>query len=76
MATEKVNEVRRSATQTLIDALEDFGTSEPKEALLIYTQENGDLVWSCTTDSVTVKLGLLEACKQFMIAKIVRQESE
>ena len=59
----------RTATQTLITALEYFGEDEPKECLVIYTSESGDLCWSCTTGSRVVKLGLLEACKQSIISK-------
>ena len=52
--------------------MEDFGQSEPKECLVIYTNESGDLCWSCSSDSMTTKLGLLEACKQFIIKGLER----
>lgn len=60
----------RTATETLVACMEEFGVSEPKDCLVIYTNEAGDLCWSTTTDSTVVKFGLLEACKQFMIANI------
>ena len=62
----------RSATETLVAVMEDFGEIEPKEVLVIYTNESGDICWSTTTDSLVVKLGLLEACKQCIVAGIER----
>lgn len=60
----------RTASETLIACMEEFGIDEPKECLVIYTNEKGDLCWSSTTDSMVVKFGLLEACKQFMIKRM------
>lgn len=51
-------------------AMEDFGESEPKELIVIYTNDAGDLCWSSTTDSNVVKLGLIESCKQYLIFKM------
>jgi len=62
-------ETRRTSTETLVSAMEDMGTSEARDCLVIYTNQNGDLCWSCTSDSFTVKFGLLEACKQAMVQK-------
>lgn len=64
----------RTATETLVSVMEDFGDAEPKECIVIYTNEAGDLCWSTTSDSMTIKLGLLEACKQFIIAGIDRSK--
>lgn len=69
MATDSKDR-RRTASETLVAAMEDFGESEPKDCLIIYTNDVGELCWSASTDSVVVKLGLLEACKQFMIKKL------
>lgn len=60
----------RTATQTLLSALEDFGESEPRDCLVIYNNEAGDLCWSCTSDAMSVKFGLIESCKQVLIAGI------
>ena len=60
----------RTATETLVTVMEEFGECEPKDCIVIYTNANGDLCWSSTSDSQVVKFGLLEACKQFMIARI------
>ena len=62
----------RSATATLIAVMENFGDSEPMDALVIYTDQDGDLRWSSTTDSLVVKLGLLDACREGIVAGIVR----
>ena len=63
-------EKSRTATEILVGVMEEFGICEPKECLVIYTNADGDLCWSSTSDSQVVKFGLLEACKQFMIARI------
>jgi hypothetical protein len=62
--------VARTATETLIAAMEEFGNDEPKECIIVYTTSAGDLCWSSNSDSQVIKFGLLEACKQFMIARI------
>lgn len=66
----ETNNKARTATETLVAVMEEFGQSEPKDVLVIYTNEAGELCWSCSTDAVSVKLGLLEACKQFIILKL------
>lgn len=60
----------RTATETLLSCMEDFGESEPKECMVIYTNENGDMCFSSTTDSLVIKLGLLELSKQYILKKI------
>jgi len=54
-------EIRRSATETLMTAMEEFDKHEPKECLIIFTDEAGDLVWNSTSDSIVVKLGWLNS---------------
>lgn len=60
---------QRTATATLMEVLEDFGDSEPKECIVVYTNSNGELCWSSTTDSVVIKIGLLEAAKLTIAAR-------
>ena len=60
----------RSATETLMAAAETFGESEPKECIIIWTDEGGDICWSSSTDSQTAKLGMLEMVKQIIIHRI------
>lgn len=63
-------EVRRSATETLVSAMEDFGENEPKDCLIIYANEAGELVWSCTSNSYVIKLGLVESCREHLKIKM------
>ncbi len=63
-------EVRRSVTETLVAVMEEFSASEPKECIVIYTNEAGELCWSSTSDSMVTKLGLVECCRQYLIAKM------
>ena len=62
-------EQRRTPTATLMAALEDFGEDEPRECIVIYTTASGDMAWSCSSDAVSVKLGLIEACKLYIQEK-------
>ena len=50
----------RTATETLMEAMNQFGDSEPKECLIIWTDENGDISWSSTTGSLVLKKGLVD----------------
>lgn len=56
-------ETRRTPTETLVSVMEELGESEAKELIVVYTNQNGELCWSCTTDAITVKLGLIEAAR-------------
>ena len=67
-------EIRRSATQTLMTAMEDFGQNEPRDCMIIYTNEDGELCWSCTSDSCVIKLGLVESCRTHLKMKM-REDS-
>lgn len=71
MATE---ETVCTPTQVLMNCLEEFGESEAKEVIVVYTNTQGDLCWHCSSDSIVKKLGLLEACKQFMVSKFKATE--
>ena len=50
-------------------ALEDFGADEPRDCIVIYTTAGGDLAWSCSSDAVSTKLGLIEAAKLYIKEK-------
>lgn len=69
-----MSDVSRTPTQTLLEVMEDFGVSEPKECIVIYTNEAGDFAWSSSTDSLVIKLGLVEAAKQFIASKLKMRE--
>ena len=58
---------RRSATDTVVRVLEEFGKSEPVYFLAIWVDEGGD-IGMCRTDltSTTYQLGLLEEAKMMV----------
>lgn len=60
----------RSATDTLVNAMEEFGRAEPNECMIIWTDQSGDICWSTTTDSPVTKLGMLEMVKTMITNKI------
>lgn len=60
----------RTATETLVSVMEEFGDSEPKDLIVIYTNQAGELVWSCSTDSTVIKLGLIESCRTYLKMKL------
>jgi hypothetical protein len=49
--------MKRSVTETLVAAMEEAGPA--KECIVVMTTEDGNLIWLCTDDSRTVKIGLL-----------------
>lgn len=51
--------VKRSPTETLMHCLEEFGKEEAVECMVIWTDESGDICWSCSTDSQVTKLGMV-----------------
>jgi hypothetical protein len=54
-------------TELLMSVLEDFGTYEPKSALVIFTDINGALqLSSCQLEKATI-IGLLEWAKQMIL---------
>jgi hypothetical protein len=62
----------RTATQTLMDAMEEFGCAEPNDCMIIWTDSQGDICWSTTSDALTVKLGMIETVKAMIIKGIER----
>jgi hypothetical protein len=42
-----------------MSAMERFSEAEPKDCLIIWTDEAGDVCWSSSTDALTVKIGLV-----------------
>jgi hypothetical protein len=70
-----MSEILRSPTETLMKCMEDFGECEPKELIVIWTDHNGDLCRSSSTNSVSTQLGLIEATKAILVG-ILMSESE
>lgn len=62
--------VERTATQTVLSAMETFGEVEPKDCIIIWTDESGDICWACTTDSQVVRLGMIEFMKAILVKKV------
>lgn len=60
----------RTATETVLSALETFGEVEPKDCLILWTDESGDICWSCTTDSQVTRLGMIELLKAILVSRV------
>lgn len=63
--------MERSPTDTLVHAMEQAGTA--KQLLVIMTSEDGHILTLGTTDQRVIRLGLIEAAKQWMIADMVAE---
>lgn len=61
---------KRTPSQTLIAALEEFGADEPAECLVIFTTQGGDICTMSSTDLIAVKLGMLEMVKTIVMEDI------
>ena len=54
----------RSPSETLMACLEDFGKAEPLRAMVIWTDETGDLCWSTSSPRLLSQMvGMLELAK-------------
>ena len=60
----------RTATETVMSAMETFGESEPKDCIIVWTDERGDICWSSTTDSQVVKLGMIEMLRTILKKRV------
>jgi len=61
----------RTCTDTLISAMEE--ADQAKECLVIMTTEDGHILTLGTSDQRVVRLGLIEAAKQWLIADMVAE---
>jgi hypothetical protein len=59
--------IKRTPTELVMKCLEEFGQCEAVNALVIWTDEAGDICWSATTDSQVQKFGMIEFVKQMLI---------
>ena len=64
----------RTPSETLIDALESFGEDEPRELIVIYTTQAGDLVWYSTSSITSQKVGMLETAKYWVLENAKKSE--
>lgn len=62
-------ESERTASETLIDVLEDFGEDEPRNVMVIWTTKSGNIAWSTSTSHACVQLGMLELTKMHVVRK-------
>lgn len=56
----KSQESRKTATETLMSAMESFSETEPHDCMVIWTDEAGDICWASSTNSQIVKIGMVE----------------
>ena len=61
------NEIKTSPTQMLMDCMDEFSKVEPVDAIIVWTDEEGDLVWRATTNQLSKKVGLLECAKTYIL---------
>ncbi len=54
-------------TDLLVSCVEDFGSCEPKQAIVIYTNENDNLCWRSTSMTVCERVGMLEVVKRLIL---------
>ena len=66
---------KRTPTETLMAALEEFGMDEPETAYVLFTTKNGDFVQMCSTDCMSTKLGLIESAK-IHVSETIRKMAE
>jgi hypothetical protein len=61
----------KSPTEYLVEAMEDFSRSEPREFILVWSNEENEIVVRSNTGT-TGCLGLLEFAKWFVIGERVK----
>lgn len=60
---------KRTPTDTLMRALEEFGVDEPTECIVIFQTQGGDICTISSTDTVSTKVGMLETAKHWQLNK-------
>ena len=65
-ATEQIEIPFRTATATLIRAMESFSASEPKAVLIIHTDESGAVVVTANVGKC-LALGMIETVKHMIL---------
>ncbi len=59
--------IKRTPTEVLLKALEEFGVDEPTDCIVVFTTQSGDIVTMASTDQVSTKIGLLEMAKHWQL---------
>lgn len=60
----------RTATETLMSAMTEFGQTEPRDCIVIWTNEAGDICWSSSTDSQLIKIGMVEMLRTILKKRV------
>jgi hypothetical protein len=66
----------RTPTDTLMEALEAFGEDEPRDVIVLYTTQTGDLVWHSSTSITSIKVGMLETAKFWVLENARDKDKE
>ena len=61
------NEVKTTPSQMLMECMEEFSKIEPVDAIIVWTDEEGDMVWRSTTNQLSKRVGLLECAKNYIL---------
>jgi hypothetical protein len=59
---------KRSVTETLIKAMEEADTAQ--ECIVVMTTSEGDMIWLASNDAISVKIGLLESAKCWIVSEM------
>jgi hypothetical protein len=73
---EETAKTNRTPTEVLIKCLEDFGTDEPEEVVVIYKTKSGELAWWSNELPHTHFMGLLEMCKFWFLENRKKEEGD
>jgi hypothetical protein len=65
----------RTPTDTLMEAMQSFSEDEPRDCIVIYTTQAGDLAWHSSTDSTSHKIGLLETAKFWVLENMKNKDA-
>jgi hypothetical protein len=65
----------RTATEVLIQAMEEFAKSEGREVIVVFTDESGDLV-RMSNAPLNAQVGLLECAKQGVLRRMFQVKSD
>lgn len=63
-----------TGTETVMRAMERFGESEPKFAIVIFINEKDELHWLRSDNSCTETVGVLEAIKAQVLKEWLEDE--
>jgi len=64
---ERTEQPWRTANETVISAMEEFSVAEPKAVVIIFTDENGDVIIKGNTGKC-LALGLIENAKHMILS--------